>query len=507
MSSWLAQSIDISLSQKPDLPDPTPVSPAEKFPFLCTLSSETMPSCVRSLFAKNPSQSQRSPVFRAKLQLATPKERVMLFGSSPLSQFSSTIRTTTSSPWSLFSQGHAKSSLRELPAKIHPQAQTFTHPKQLEMRVSQQFTPPETPLQTPHPQKHPELPLSKEFCPASREKASSPSSETKALKDSFISEKKVFVEAQKQQESPLRTPPPLSKTFSEHQDSSDHSSKENPHPQQKALTIQKRKARATAVVPLITPPTIGIFSLSYLLTKQGILSDFSAYSSYKENLETTQNELTMLHQQRIEQVQKLVAKAKTTRFWDSLASIVATIVPWMEMGVAVTIIAMGGGILSWCALFAALIMIVISLLEAFDGWRAIAKHLPGNDLEKKMRYLGYVKLALTLFSCMLSLSSLYVAKLGMSPLLEGVVKSISPALSGMLGLTQGIALSLQASSQKLRARCTQIDSHIECINWERDEYLLRAEQLLDSLQTSFEQLSETLQLQREIDQTFVEALR
>lgn len=215
----------------------------------------------------------------------------------------------------------------------------------------------------------------------------------------------------------------------------------------------------------------------------------------------------MLHQQRIEQVQKLVAKAKTTRFWDSLASIAATIVPWLEMGVAATIIAMGGGILSWCALFAALIMIVISLLEAFDGWRAIAKHLPGNDLEKKMRYLGYVKLALTLFSCMLSLSSLYVAKLGMSPLLEGVVKSISPALSGMLGLTQGIALSLQASSQKLRARCTQIDSHIECINWERDEYLLRAEQLLDSLQTSFEQLSETLQLQREIDQTFVEALR
>lgn len=87
MSSWLAQSIDISLSQKPDLPDPTPVSPAEKFPFLCSLSSETMPSCVRSLFAQNPSQSQHSPVFHAKLQLATPKERVTLFGSSPFPSF------------------------------------------------------------------------------------------------------------------------------------------------------------------------------------------------------------------------------------------------------------------------------------------------------------------------------------------------------------------------------------------------------------------------------------
>lgn len=215
----------------------------------------------------------------------------------------------------------------------------------------------------------------------------------------------------------------------------------------------------------------------------------------------------MLHQERIEQVQKIVDKSKTTRFWDSLASIVATIIPWIEMGVAVTIIALGGGILSWCSLFAALIMIVLSLLEAFDGWRAIAKHLPGNDLEKKMRYLGYVKLALTVFSCLLSLSALYVAKLGMSPLLEGVVKSIAPALSGMLGLTQGVALYLQSSSQKIRACCTQIDARIELINWERDEYFLRAEQLLDSMQTSFEQLTETLQLQREIDQTFTDALR
>lgn len=61
--------------------------------------------------------------------------------------------------------------------------------------------------------------------------------------------------------------------------------------------------------------------------------------------------------------------------------------------------------------------------------------------------------------------------------------------------------------QKIRARCTQIDARIELINWERDEYFLRAEQLLDSMQTSFEQLTETLQLQREIDQTFTDALR
>lgn len=508
MSSWFAQATDIVLSQSPDIPDAsTPVSQSETFPFSCSLSTETTPPCIQKIFANCFSRSKSSPKPLAKLQLATSKERILLFGSSPSSQLSATIRTTTSSPWNLFSQHHTKTPLRTLSAKglFSPQ----TPPKEnSEKSFSQSLQFSETIPQSLDHNESSSTPLSHERPSFFIEDTPLPSPKTESLlKAQLISPKKEDAVAQEQKNTWFHSPSSPSQTFSESPDSSDHPSKEDPHSQQKSHRIQKRKARAITVVPVITPPTVGIFSLSYLLTKQGILSDFSAYSAHKENLEITQKELTMLHQQRIEQMQKIVDKSKTTRFWDSLASLVAAIVPWAEMGVAVTIIAMGGGILSWFSLFAALIMIVISLIEVFDGWRAIAKHLPGKDLERKIRYLGYVKLALTLFSCVLSASSLYVAKLGMSPLLEGVVKSISPALSGMLGLTQGIALSLQSSSQKIRARCAQIDAQIELVNWERDEYFLRTEQLLDSMQTSFEQLSETLQLQKEIGQTFVEALR
>ncbi|MBQ8498491.1 ATP synthase subunit I [Chlamydia sp.] len=508
MSSWFAQVIDVSLSQTSDLLDAPLVSEAEKFPYSCSLSKETIPSYAQKIFANFSFKAKNPSPFSSKLQSTKPEDRVFLFGSSPSSQLSSTIRTTTSSPWNLFSQGHTPASLH------HFATHSFSSQKS-----QAQKNPSPSPTSFPSSEASQQEPLFNEPLPQFLSSDENPSSiiekipfqaGTHSLEETIPSQqsRKEGEVYQEQKPVPPRTIFSSSESSStEYQDSSEHSSREDQDPQKILHKIEKRKRRATAVVPVISPPTLGIFSLSYLLTKQGILADFSAYSAYKENLETTQKELTMLHQQRIEQVEKMIAKSKTTRFWDSLASIIATIAPWLETGVAVTIIAMGGGLLSWCALFAALIMIVISLIEAFDGWRAIVKHLPGNDLDKKMRYLGYIKLALTFFSCILSLSSLYVAKLGISPLLEGVVKSISPALTGMLGLTQGIALSLQASSQKIRAHCTKIDSRIECINWERDEYFLRAEQLLDSMQTSFEQLSETLQLQREIDQTFIDSLR
>ncbi|WP_322631999.1 type III secretion system translocon subunit CopB2 [Chlamydia trachomatis] len=506
MSSWFAQATDVALSQTLDLPDASLAIQTEKFPYSCSISKESAPSCIQKIFAHLASQKESAPLSFSRLQPTTPKERILFFGSSPSSQLSSTVRTTTSSPWNLFSNSQTRNSTRKLSEKLHfsseLSARDSTKPSS-----SEPIKPSENLLHTPEHHKELFSSLKKDNLSPIMEEIDSFSAETESLEERLVTQKKEETVAQEQKHPLLRTSTPPSKASGESQDSSEHSSKEDPHSQQPSHKIQRRKERAKRVVPIIIPPTVGIFSLSYLLTKQGILADFSAYSAYKDNLETTQQELTMLHQERIEQVQKIVDKSKTTRFWDSLASIVATIIPWIEMGVAVTIIALGGGILSWCSLFAALIMIVISLLEAFDGWRAIAKHLPGNDLEKKMRYLGYVKLALTVFSCLLSLSALYVAKLGMSPLLEGVVKSIAPALSGMLGLTQGVALYLQSSSQKIRAYCTQIDARIELINWERDEYFLRAEQLLDSMQTSFEQLTETLQLQREIDQTFTDALR
>lgn len=189
MSSWFAQATDVALSQTLDLPDASLAVQTEKFPYSCSISKESAPSCIQKIFAHLASQKESAPLSFSRLQPTTPKERILFFGSSPSSQLSSTVRTTTSSPWNLFSNSQTRNSTRKLSEKLHfsseLSARDSTKPSS-----SEPIKPSENLLHTPEHHKESFSSLKKDNLSPIMEEIDSFSAETESLEERLVTQKK-----------------------------------------------------------------------------------------------------------------------------------------------------------------------------------------------------------------------------------------------------------------------------------------------------------------------------
>lgn len=483
MSSWLAQSVEITLTQAPYASEEpkeivkTPKHTVTKVP-------ETFLSCIRpSFFSKwrLHNHSKVSLPFPPVVRTATLRDKVLRFGSSLTSQLPRKEKTTTSSPWNMFSQGQSKEHIRTLRAQVfsaEPKEQKQVKEIPKPSMVSSHL---ESLSQEPS-----KIPESRLFSPKQMQKS----------KNSDSHRKPTAIRQEKQE---LRN----------HIRLADHSldqEKEEKERQGRHQQPRKEKVHAQRIVPVLQPPTLGIFSLSYLLTKQGILSDFSAYAFYKDCLEDTQRELEACHQARLEHLHQAIQREDMLKYWGSLAQLVEWISPWINIGIGVAALAAGGGIFACCALFAGLITLVLNILEYINGWEYLARRLPGKDLDKKNKILRFAKYALIGLSFLLSLASLRIEQIGFSPLVDGILKALPPGLEGGVAALRGAMLWLGSKLYRVRARTIELEAEIDLLNWERDNYLSRAEELLSDLQNAFESLAQTLQLHKEADNVFIHSL-
>ncbi|SGA33766.1 membrane protein [Chlamydia abortus] len=97
--------------------------------------------------------------------------------------------------------------------------------------------------------------------------------------------------------------------------------------------------------------------------------------------------------------------------------------------------------------------------------------------------------------------------LGLSPLIEGALHGLIPALEGAVSLLRGATLWIRSKLFKMKSRYMLLETKIELLSLERDDYIARTQEILESLHDSFENLVRMLQLCREIDRTFLESLK
>lgn len=484
MSSWLAQSTELLLSQTPYLSDAKePPVPTSSSKHVFTYSPESASSTpVHKVFsraqAQQPSPSSKNAYSSCKI--ASSREKILQFGCSFSSQVTQQKSVSKGSPWNLFSQKSAVKQTKQLMQNLLMPSLSKQTSSQLERE----------PLPTRQATQQQELRCS----------SSSEVEHTGRESDTKLERETAFIACKEENKKQTELSPFFSKQEPGYAEDRKHGQQE----QQQRKNKQKRYAEA--VVPMLTPPTLGVFTLSYLLTKQGILSDFSAYSFYKENIEITQRELDLCHQQRIEKIKQSIEREALAKHWGSLAQLIEWFAPWIDIGIGAVVVASGGGIFAWCALFAGLITLTLNLIEYLDGWKQIAKRLPGKDMERKIRYINFVRYTLLAVTFLLSIASLSMEKVGFSALIEGAIRALPPALEGALAVLHGAMLWLRSRFEILRAHYSSIELKIDQLNWERDDYISRADDLLERLQASFESLSNTLQISKESDSIFVRGL-
>ncbi|QXE28152.1 hypothetical protein [Chlamydia buteonis] len=504
MSSWLAQSTEILLNQQPYIPDTPKQSEAtSSIKYSITQATESSGKSLTKIFINKQcerllTKDEEKVVTNKPLTPVSPREKILQFGSSLASQLPKKEQTSSSSPWNLFSQKNSKESMSAL-------LKDLMMPKFEEATVEKRVFSEKTPYTGTHiqykqqPKTQHDLERSKTCCESTED------TEYKILsEETFLSSRDSDLRNKEEHRLTLKSP--LEK-YSKGLSQDEHPGKQHPQKCFFKKSQKNKKTRAASVVPIINPPSVGIFTLGYLLTKQGILSDFSAYASYKDCVETMQKELEATHIERIQQIQKSIEKEQQAQRWGSLATIVEWIVPWTTLGIATVAIVMGGGIFSWVSLLSGLITLTLTLLDALNGWEAIEKLIPGKDRQIKQKILKIVQIVLYVIAVVLSLATLKIENLGLSQLTEGALRGIGPALEGALSLLRGAMLWMRSRLFKMKSHYVFLETKIELLNLERDDYLSRTQEILESLHDSFENLARVLQLCREIDRMFLESLR
>ncbi|WP_348662961.1 hypothetical protein [Chlamydia vaughanii] len=505
MSSWLAQSTEILLNQTPYIPDgPKHSESTPEIKYSITLASDsTMLPLAKYLMDKQgkifSKQQEYAPVVEKQVTSANTREKILQFGSSLNSQLPKKEQASTSSPWNLFSQKSSQESMKALLQDVMmPKNQDQETAKSSTLEGSR-FSEPRTKSEeqqkshqsiferTEFPKesiKHPESKiLSKERSPCAKD-------------GDFLSKKEEKLTLKLLQEK-------YGKGLSQ----DEHSGKQQHKKRFFKKTNKAQKERASAIVPIITPPAIGVFTLSYLLTKQGILSDFAAYASYKDSVEVTQKELDATHEERIKQINQSIEREKQEARWGSLLHFVEMVAPWLSIGIGIVAVATGGGVFAWMALLGGLITLTLSLMDSLNGWEKLERYLPGNDKKFKQKILQIVSITLHIIAAVLALITLKIENLGFSPLIEGAMKGIAPAVEGSLGFIRGAMLWIRSRLLRIQGNLADLELKIEILNFERDDYIMRNEELLERMHDSFENLGRVLQLCREIDRTFLESLR
>lgn len=504
MSSWLAQSTEILLNQQPYIPDSPKQSEAtSSIKYSITQATESSGQSLTKIFINKQcerllTKNAEKVVTNKPLTPASPREKILQFGSSLASQLPRKEQTSSSSPWNLFSRTNSKESMTALRKDLMmPKFEEAA----AEKKVFSEKTPhTETCVQhKQQPRTQHDIERSKTFCESTED-----TEHTLLSEEKFLSSRDADLRNKEEHRLTLKSP--LGK-YSKGLSQDEHPGKQHPQKCFFKKFQKNKKTRAASVVPIIHPPSVGVFTLSYLLTKQGILSDFSAYASYKDCVETTQKELDATHAERIEQIQKSIEKERQAQRWGSLATLMEWIVPWTNLGISTFAVIMGGGIYYWVAMLSALIILTLTLLNTINGWDAIEKFLPGKDRQTKQKILRIVQIVLYAIATILSFTVINMENLGLSPLIEGALHGLIPALEGAVSLLRGATLWIRSKLFKMKSRYMLLETKIELLSLERDDYIARTQEILESLHDSFENLVRMLQLCREIDRTFLESLK
>lgn len=259
--------------------------------------------------------------------------------------------------------------------------------------------------------------------------------------------------------------------------------------------------------PKIPLPTIGIFALYYILTKQGIIADQTAHSIYKQEIEITHNEISRTYEKRLTIIRENINKEQAMARWGVLSKFISWLMSFIATVTACILIASGvGAIMGAVILSAGLFSLTNSILEITNGWNKISELLPTKNIALKKKTLGIIKISIGVISLILSIITVIWG--GFSQPLRAL-QSITQAITGILTAGLGICIIGEAISAHNFyygiANLKETERNLEKLYFKRKDLMEKADWDLNHLEKLFEDISYALDLHKEtamIDNSF-----
>lgn len=499
MSSWLSLSAEIALNQTPDIPDHVEsTSDASKPSYSVSLLSEasilpvakTLIRQVQGVWQGQPATQRHAHT----LQPTTPRDRILRFGASYPSQLPKPPTGSTrssSSLWNLLST-HTSKPLHNLVRSV----------------LSPQDTQPGEATETEAPSPQP----TQSHSPQSSQTTPTRQYERPLYQRALLRYTKLCIETlsflTQQTESPEDT-----SLFSILQEpySQESSQKDQQQKQQKdnffMCICRRRRKRAAAVVPVITPPTIGVFTLSYLLTKQGILADYASYATCKENIDTTQKELDTVHLERLKGIEKNIKKEASEKKWSDYLKVAEWVMPFVTIAVAAVSIILTGGVVGLIGLIAGLLSLALLVADTYNVWEKLEKYIPSSNPETRRKVVQFIRLSLHVAAFVCAVVSLRFEYIQASPVMAALVRFVVPVLQVIVHSLRGMVLVLRSKVLGTRAEIAELEAKSEELGFDKDDYFEKGEEKLNDINSAFEEISRILNLMKESDYAFLNSLK
>lgn len=259
--------------------------------------------------------------------------------------------------------------------------------------------------------------------------------------------------------------------------------------------------------PKIPLPAIGIFALYYILTKQGIIADQTAYSTYRQEIETTHQEISQTYEKRLQIIRENIEKEQTMARWGVFSKFISWLMSFMAVVTACILIVSGvGAVMGAVILAAGLFSLTNSILEITNGWKKIGELLPIKNADARRKALGIIKMSVGIISLVLSIITIIWG--GYSHALRAL-QSVTQAITGALTTGLGICIIGEGISAHSfyygLADLKDTERNLERLYFKRKDLMEKSSWDLDHLEKLFEDISYALDLHKEtatIDNSF-----
>ena len=280
-----------------------------------------------------------------------------------------------------------------------------------------------------------------------------------------------------------------------------------PDPCEPQHTFSVREQGDAPEKPPLEHPQMGIFSLSYILDKLGILSESSSYAESRDEIKKNDEETTTAHQKRLDEMKKALEKEKETERWGLSVKVFTWIGSILGLIAGVALVVTGVGAVAGAMLIAgSVISLGNHIMELTGGWKKVVELLPGDDAEKKRAIISWMQIGITIL-CLI-LSGVGIIFGGFSAFGEGMQTAMN--LFGAAGTIGGgvsmIGMGINESAQTTyRAGQKFYETVLAKLKHLHEDAMEKIESCPEMLKQLFDSIAKNLDFLDEINQAFQSA--
>jgi len=171
----------------------------------------------------------------------------------------------------------------------------------------------------------------------------------------------------------------------------------------RACGVSKGAPPSLTRKPVLEPPKIGAFPLSFLLDKMSLASTSDSYTELKQELELTQAATEQAHKEMLKNLKEATDHERKAARWGIAVKVFSWLASLTSICTGIILVATGvGAVAGALMIVGGVVSVTNQVMETTGAWNKVADLIPTDDLEKKRAIITWIQLGVSLLSLVIS---------------------------------------------------------------------------------------------------------